>query len=138
MVVVDATELPPLAASVAAARRFIRESLGPFGLACDRMDDLVIAVSEAFTNAIDAYTERALAGTVTIRSLAGVGDVTVEVEDRAGGGFDFASWKPRPALASGHLGQERGWGIQLMLELVDRASFESTPDGTRVRLLVAR
>jgi anti-sigma regulatory factor (Ser/Thr protein kinase) len=103
------------------------------------MDGLVVAVSEAFTNAVEAHIARGVAGTVTVRCCVGVADVTIEVEDHAGGGLDFASWQRRPLLDDRQqLGGERGWGIQLMLDLIDRAVFESTPDGTVVRLVVAR
>lgn len=139
LVVLDATDLPPVPESVVLARRFTRESLGVFGIAPDRMDGLVVAVSEAFTNALEAHNTRDVDGSVTVRCCVGVGDVTVEVEDHAGGGLDFAAWQRRPVLADRQqLGGERGWGIQLMLDLVDRATFESTPDGTVVHLVVAR
>lgn len=139
LVVLDASELPPTPEAVGLARRFTRQSLDPFGLPGERMDGLVIAVSEAFTNAVEAHIEGDIDGTVTLRCSAGVSEVTVEIEDHAGGGLDFASWHPRPLLDDRrHLGDERGWGIQLMFELVDRAVFEATHDGTVVRLVLAR
>jgi anti-sigma regulatory factor (Ser/Thr protein kinase) len=138
-VVLDATELLPIPESVVVARRFARTSLARFEVGPDPMDDLVLAVSEAFTNAVEAHARRGVDGTILVRCTADAEVVGVEVEDRAGGGIDFAGWQPRATLRDrDDLGPDRGWGIQLIRELVDLATFESTADGTLVRLAVRR
>ena len=138
-VVLDASALPAQAESVGTARRFTRSSLARFGLPDERLDDLVLAVSEAFTNAVEAHGRRGIDTAIELRSTATVNAVGVEIEDHAGGGTDLTSWQPRPALVDrDHLGSDRGWGIQLMREFVELVSFEATDDGTLVRLAVAR
>jgi anti-sigma regulatory factor (Ser/Thr protein kinase) len=58
----------------------------------------------------------------------------VRIQDR-GGGFDPDSLPVRPPVADpDHLAIERGWGIQLMRQLVDELVFDITEHGVCVRL----
>ncbi|MDP9074621.1 MAG: ATP-binding protein [Actinomycetota bacterium] len=129
--------------SLASARR---------NLADDRIDDLKLAVSEACTNAIEAYgavesaksrskaTEQAPAtdqpGTVRIRVLDDDEKIEVDVEDN-GPGFDPNDLPEHPPVTDPErLNFERGLGIPLIRTLVDDVQFASTADGTSVRMTV--
>lgn len=118
----------------------------------DRIDDLRIAVSEATTNAIEAYQDTLGPGRPAPRTVTegGEGDsdrivircnldddrIEVEVLDR-GLGFDPGGVAAPPDAAHPErLGHERGLGIPLMRVLADEAEIESNEDGTAVRLVV--
>lgn len=123
--------------AVALARAVIRDSARRAELPDDTVDDLLIAGSEAVTNAVEAQLEAGNDTPLQVRCLAGPGCFALEVIDAAGPGFDVDALAPRPPLADpGHLDVERGWGIQLMRELVDRVEFDATAAGTTVRLVV--
>lgn len=125
--------------AVAQARRLVRETAQAAQLPADLVDDLLICVSEACTNAIEAQLEAGADAPIALRCRADETSFAIEVQDCAGGGFDPATLAPRPPFAHpGHLDVERGWGIQLMRELVDRVEFEAVDDGTVVRLVVDR
>ena len=122
---------------VAGARASIRGAARQVGLSKDRIDDLLIAGSEAVTNAMEAQLEAGIADDLLLRCVRDGETLAIEVRDRAGAGFDAALLAPRPALEHpGHLDVERGWGIQLMRELVDRVEFQARGDGTGVRLVM--
>ena len=111
----------------------------------DRLDDLRVVVSEATTNAIEANLlagARARAagpdgggdgtGRVLVRCEAEPGVVRLQVSDEGPGMPD-----PLEIPAMGdpeRLTLEGGFGIPLMRQLADRASFDSGPDGTVVDL----
>lgn len=138
-VVLDAVELAASAESAGAARQFVRTSLAWCPIDPDRLDDLVLAVSEAFTNAVEAQVRRNERRPIIVRCTAAIDAVAAEIEDHGGGIADLDTRQPRPALAHrDELGADRGWGIQLIRQLVDSTSFEPTPDGTCVRMAVRR
>lgn len=126
--------VPVDATAIAIARREVARVAREHGMETDRIDDLVVAVSEACTNAIEAQ-ERANVTTpveVTCRIQDSMLDIVVR--DR-GRGFALDAIRPRPPLAHpGHLDVERGWGIQLMRALVDDVSFHRSGEGTAVVL----
>jgi serine/threonine-protein kinase RsbW len=104
----------------------------------DRIDDLRIAVSEATTNAIEAYADLPSAERIVIRCNLGDDRIEVEVLDLAGG-FDQAAASAAAAPdagASDRLAYERGLGIPLMRVLADEAEIRSGQEGTAVRLVV--
>jgi serine/threonine-protein kinase RsbW len=118
--------LPRDAPSVPAARRIVRTAMEQAGVAKGCVDDVVLALSEACTNALlhagpgDAY------------------DVTLELEPErgvvlvrdVGRGFD-----PGRRLGPARPDAERGRGLALMRALVDRVQLTSRQhDGTVVRL----
>jgi serine/threonine-protein kinase RsbW len=103
-------------------------------LSDDQVDDLKIAVSEACTNAIEAYN-----GTddrVVVRCWSDDLGLRVSIEDR-GPGFDPASLPDHPPPTDpDRLKFERGLGIPLIRALVDDVEISSSPSGTEVRLAV--
>jgi serine/threonine-protein kinase RsbW len=126
--------LPVHPTAIAQARRTIAGAARAAGLDADRVDDLVVAVSEACTNALEAQ-QRVDVTTpieVTYRCTHGMFEVTVADH---GAGFRPEDIPPRPHHADpGHLDVERGWGIQLMRELVDEITYCFTEPGTALHL----
>lgn len=108
------------------------------GLPADRIEDLKLAVSEATTNAIEAYPPDEPSATVTVVCRAAPGTVEVEVVDR-GKGFDpDAHEPPGPLDAPGRAALAGGLGIPLIERLVDRVRFDSAPgEGTTVTFVVS-
>ena len=133
-------DMPLMPRAVAEARTSVRACAERLELSADRTDDLLIAVSEACTNAMEAQASAGVDEPVIVRCvlLAQANELAIEIEDRAGAGFDERTITPRPPRHDpGHLDVERGWGIQLMRELVDRVEFDHTPTGTVVRLVMS-
>jgi serine/threonine-protein kinase RsbW len=132
-------EIPTRPEAISAARRLVERAAREAGLREDRIDNLLIARSEACTNALEAQLEAGIHAPVALRCGTFPDELRVEVQDCAGGGFDEARIAPRPPRTDpGHLDVERGWGIQLMRQLVDRVEFDHRPDGTVVRLVMRR
>jgi serine/threonine-protein kinase RsbW len=126
--------LPVEPTAIAVARRAAMRAASDAGLGPDRADDLVVAVSEACTNALEAQQRAGVTTPIEISCRIVRGALEVVVLDR-GHGFAPESIAPRPPLAHpGHLDVERGWGIQLMRSLVDELEFVGTDDGTAVVL----
>lgn len=137
--VVADLQIPVRPECVMLARAVIRDAARTSRLREDCVDDLLIAGSEAVTNAMEAQLAAGIDAPLGLRLLTTAATFTVEITDRAGGGFDAAALTPRPPLAHpGHLAVERGWGIQLMRELADRVEFDREENGTTVRLVVGR
>lgn len=113
-------------ASLAAARR---------NLADERIDDLKLAVSEACTNAIEAY-EPAGEERVMLRWRDGQDHLEIDVQDR-GPGFDPSTLPERPSVTDPMRPNfERGLGVPLMRALVDEVVFASSDDGTSVIMIL--
>jgi serine/threonine-protein kinase RsbW len=111
--------------SLASARRTIAD---------DRIDDLKLAVSEACTNAIEANESTGERRPVIIRCFEGTERLEVCISD-SGQGFSPDSLPEHPPVTDPQrLNFERGLGIPLIRTLVDDASFESSGEGTTVRL----
>lgn len=128
--------LHPAPGNVREARQVVARAAGAAGATRARVGDLVVAVSEACTNAIEAHVAAHDEGLVDLQVVREPSELVVTVEDR-GRGFDPGARAPRPPLGHpDHLSIERGWGIDLMGALVDRLTFERTPLGTRVRLVI--
>jgi anti-sigma regulatory factor (Ser/Thr protein kinase) len=99
----------------------------------DRLDDLRVVVSEATTNAIEANLLSGEAeGRVLVRCEAGPGVVRLRVHDE-GAGMPYPLHVPAMGDPE-RLSLEGGFGIPLMRQLSDHATFDSTPDGTMVTL----
>jgi len=103
-----------------------------------RIDDLRLAVTEAFANAIDAERRKPddQRNAVVVRCDLDPDLVTVEVHDEAGG-FDPDALTPHPDVTKpDRLQFERGLGIPLMRELTDELEFRPEGGGTTVRLVL--
>jgi len=103
-----------------------------------RIDDLRLAVTEAFANAIDAERRKPddQRHAVVVRCDLDPDLVTVEVHDEAGG-FDPEALTPHPDVTKpARLQFERGLGIPLMRELTDELEFRAEGGGTTVRLVL--
>lgn len=121
----DVTAAPERAAQIRHA--FSDWLRGHFTLDAIRASDVVLAVNEALANAAEfAYVTAQQPGVMHVHAdydeSARVLTVTVT---------DEGAWRlTDPETKS----RARGRGIPLMHALTDRASFDSTPTGTRVRL----
>ncbi|MGH9102833.1 MAG: ATP-binding protein [Acidimicrobiales bacterium] len=105
-------------------------------LADDRVDDLKLAVSEAATNAVEAYGTASSGQTVVIRWREEADRLAVSIIDR-GGGFDPDRLPEHPPVTDAErLNFERGLGIPLIRALVDEAGFDSTGEGTTVSMVM--
>ena len=123
-------EVPVRPEAVTRARAAVRRVAADTGLDGDRIDDLVVAVSEACTNALEANLRARCDDPIIVTVTAGATEIEVCVTD-CGAGFEPDTLPVRPPLAHpGHLDVERGWGIQLMRELVDELVFDITGRGT--------
>jgi anti-sigma regulatory factor (Ser/Thr protein kinase) len=103
-----------------------------------RIDDLRLAVTEAFANAIDAERRKPddQRNAVVVRCDLDADLVAVEVHDEAGG-FDPDALTPHPDVTKpARLQFERGLGIPLMRELTDELEFRPEGGGTTVRLVL--
>lgn len=104
----------------------------------DRAADMRLAVSEAFTNAIQAQRRRANGSAasepINLRFEVTSGCIAVTVEDR-GGGFDPGDLTSHPEVTDPErLHHERGLGIPLLQFLSDDVDFRPTDDGTIVAM----
>jgi anti-sigma regulatory factor (Ser/Thr protein kinase) len=103
-----------------------------------RIDDLRLAVTEAFANAIDAERRKPDDDrrSVVVRCDLDPDFVAVEVHDE-GGGFDPDELEPHPDVTKpARLQFERGLGIPLMRELTDQLEFRREGNGTTVRFVL--
>ncbi len=102
----------------------------------DRIDDLKLAVSEACTNAIEAYGLTQNDDRVKIFVEDDDEKLQVNVLDQ-GPGFDLDAIPTHPPVTDPErLNFERGLGIPLIRTLVDDVQFASGADGTSVRMTV--
>ena len=129
-----ATRLPVEPTAIATARRDVAHAATEAGLDRDRIDDLMVAISEACTNALEAQQRAGASQPIEVSSRVLRGWLEVFVVDH-GTGFDPASLPVRPPPSDPHhLDVERGWGIQLMRALVDELVYVSDEDGTALVL----
>ncbi|WP_158852181.1 ATP-binding protein [Saccharothrix deserti] len=118
-------EFPAQAGQLAAVRARLDDWLAGEGLGEDDRYDLLIAVNEAASNAVEHAYGPDQPGTVHIDAEARPdGTVRVVVAD-------CGTWRvPPPALSS------RGRGLLLMRENVDEVLVDRQPSGTTVTLVV--
>ena len=130
-------EIPARAEFVALARLLVSAMASSDTLLPDdRIDDLKIAVSEACTNAIEAYGGVDPVERVLVRCHAHDNRLEVDVEDRADG-FDPNALPDNPPVTDpDRLKFERGLGIPLIRALVDEVEFSSSGGGTAVRIVM--
>jgi anti-sigma regulatory factor (Ser/Thr protein kinase) len=123
----EAMDLPRDPATLSATRRTVQSWAGRAGLGREGVDDLVLAVSEAATNAI-VHSRGPM---VHIRLRATEDQVVVEISDE--GVF-------RPSASVDRDPATVGRGLPLLLALVDEVTFAAGTErrpGTRVRLVKA-
>lgn len=126
--------IPVRADAIVRARQAVRDAATDAGLRGDRIDNLVVAVSEAFTNAMEAQFRAHTSAPIDVVCEMTGSTLEVQVRDH-GDGFEPESLPPRPPVTDPHhLDVERGWGIQLMRSLVDELVFDMTGSGMCVRL----
>lgn len=126
--------LPVRPDAVVAARRAVGSAATAAGLPPDRVDDLLVALSEAVTNALEAQLHAGVTAPIHVDCRVAHRLFEVIVRDR-GEGFVPDALPARPPVTDPrHLDLERGWGIQLMRALVDEVVFDVTGPGTAVRL----
>jgi anti-sigma regulatory factor (Ser/Thr protein kinase) len=98
------------------------------------VNDLVLAVSEACANAIDAYADEGQAGaTIAVHFQVDDDVIAIEVVDHAGG---FKLGRARPTVPTAHPHRERGLGLPLMQVLTDEMEVAAIGGGTAVRLVM--
>ena len=96
----------------------------------DELEEVKVAISEAFSNAVCHGSPKGNLNTVGVRCMLSPEEFVVEVTDQ-GGGFQpeeislprFEEWKPS------------GRGLFLISALMDDVQFEPTAEGTRVRMV---
>ena len=132
-------EIPARLEYLATVRRLVREAATlEEAWPRDRLADLVLAVSEACTNAIEAHEREQRDERVVVRCHVS-GDVAeVTVKDHGHGFDEGALLVHPPASHPDRLRFERGLGIPLMRMLADESDFRPTAAGTCVRLLLRR
>jgi Histidine kinase-like ATPase domain len=111
-----AVTLPGTAASVPAARQFIRRAL----TGCSRADDLAQAVTELAANAV-AWSAAGEGGTFTVRLRTAPRWARIEVTDPG------PALLPRaPVPAAGN-----GWGLGIVTAVTDRSGSATGPGRSR-------
>lgn len=112
------------------ARAYVRELLthdGEQQLADDRLDDVLLIVSELVTNAYRYGTEPGDCVLVTV--LTTTETVRVEVDDPS---------STRPQLRNGSDERSHGHGLHIVDALAARWDVDDRPDGKKVWVEVAR
>jgi sigma-B regulation protein RsbU (phosphoserine phosphatase) len=97
----------------------------------EKSDEISMALIEATINAFEHSESDA--GNVEIHFVIQDDTLVIKVTDK-GKGFNKANVKiPKieEKLTSDH---KRGWGLQLIQELMDTVEFESSPEGTTVTM----
>lgn len=103
-------------------RRVMRGWLAPFALDNEEVADLVMAVDEAATNAVEHAYEAGEAGSVDLMLWTEPSVLCIEV-------IDHGAWKPPAATMS-----FGGRGMQVMRSVVDSVMIHYDDRGTRVSL----
>jgi anti-sigma regulatory factor (Ser/Thr protein kinase) len=107
--------------SLSPTRRALRAWLLAAGADDTFVDEVLVAASEACTNALEHAYPGGERGVIELQATMTAGNLEVVIADRG-------VWKE--PLDRGN----RGRGRDLMEHLMDRALIESGPDGTVVRL----
>lgn len=116
--------LPAQAPNVGLARDILRPLAAHGGFSASQAEDVVLAMSEAYTNVI----QHANTTWVTLRFALEANALTIEVEDD-GEGFDTAILDQPYDPA-----RDIGRGMHLIRSLMDTVECQSSPMGTIVRM----
>lgn len=125
--------LPGEAASVPLIRNYVGAVARELAFSEASVRDILIAVSEAATNALKHGSTLGGRDEIAVRCRAEVDRLVIEVMDR-GKGFDPLS-VPVPVAEQM---REGGMGIFFMRTLMDEVSFDCGSSGTTVRLVKCR
>ena len=138
-------EIPPRRDHLALVRLVVSGTLSIERQMAERVEDLLLAVTEACANAIQGQQRLGRDDQIQVVIELGVAsgdehsgrdEVVVTVTDHAGG-FDPAQLDELPpATDPGRLRHESGLGLTLMRGHVDELRFLSTVDGTAVQLVM--
>jgi anti-sigma regulatory factor (Ser/Thr protein kinase) len=145
---VDATtvrlEIPPRRDHLALVRLVVSGTLSIERQMAERVEDLLLAVTEACANAIQGQQRLGRDDQIQVSIELGVSggmdsgrdEVVVTIVDHAGG-FEPGDLSPLPpATDPGRLRHESGLGLTLMRGHVDEVRFTPTIDGTAVQLVI--
>jgi len=123
--------LPCRSDSVPTVRALLARDLDRWGIAEDVADSILLAASEAVTNAVVHGSWGQRESVMVIRwALSEAVLFTFQVQDR-GPGFDNS----QAAISRrAHPSQNRGRGLYIMHALMDRVVVESGLNGTRILL----
>ncbi|MVZ99171.1 ATP-binding protein [Actinomadura sp. LD22] len=122
-----ALALPREAPSIPVVRRVVGDALRGLGVAEDCVADILVAASEACTNAVQ---HARASGDYRVAGRVGDGTCRLEIEDGGHGPRPVPHVPPEPGVLS-----ESGRGITIMRALVDDLDIDRTPDrGTVVHL----
>ena len=116
------------------AMDFVASVAQSLNFPADRIEDLKTAVAEACTNAIEHGNKLDANMKVGISLTVDKGRLQIAVQD-AGGGVGQV---PTPDMQSQVEGKTEpgGWGIFLIKSLMDEVTFESTPEGHVVKMII--
>src|SRR6476620_6073414 len=111
-------------------REMVQKLISGRTASADELEEVKVAVSEAFSNAVCHGSPDGSENTVGVRCTLSPEEFVVEVTDQ-GGGFQpqeitlprFEEWKPS------------GRGLFLISALMDDVQFQPTAEGTRVRMV---
>ncbi|RKS79763.1 serine/threonine-protein kinase RsbW [Actinomadura pelletieri DSM 43383] len=116
--------LPREEPSIPVVRRVVGNALRGLGVTADCVDDVLVALSEACTNAVQ---HARATGEYVVVGRVDEGVCTLKIMDWGRG--------PRPAPGERGILSESGRGIKIMRALVDDLDIDSSPDrGTIVHL----
>jgi serine/threonine-protein kinase RsbW len=101
----------------------------------ERVEDLKTAVAEACTNAIEHGNKLDASTKVGISLTVDQGRLRIAIQDQGGG---IGKRPAVPNIESQVEGNTEpgGWGVFLIENLVDEVSFESSPEGTIVNMII--
>jgi anti-sigma regulatory factor (Ser/Thr protein kinase) len=105
-------------------RRLLREALDESGFDEDRSDDVVLAVNEVASNAVEHGGD----GTAELHVWCGSGELTCEVHDPG------ALTDPLPGLVAPPATDHRGRGLWIARQLCDLLHVWTDDEGTHVRM----
>jgi serine/threonine-protein kinase RsbW len=123
-------ELPGLPSSIPLIRRRVEQAARAMGFRESQLRDLLIAVSEAATNALKHGSPRGEESRITVRYEPDGDRLIVEVSDE-GPGFDpLAVPVPVPEQM-----REGGMGVFFIRTLMDEVSFRREESGTTIQMI---
>jgi serine/threonine-protein kinase RsbW len=110
---------------------------GRMGFAEERVAALRSAIAEAVTNAIEHGNRGAKDALVRVQIIPDSDRLTVIVRDQGGNRLAPGRVLKEPSLLRAMDGSDEGWGMWLIRQLVDEATWSASPrGGNEVRLVL--